>query len=356
MVKIQMKLQSLPDEEVLYQAVIERDTAHQGLFFFGVKTTGIFCRPGCHARPPLRQNIDYFDSIQAALNYGYRPCKLCSPLSKPGETPGWLKALLDDVHVAPERAYKDYDLRQRGLDPTRVRRWFLRHHGMTFHAYIKALRINRAFKKMKNNETVTSVAFDSGYDSLSGFQQAFKNITGLSPTQTSGHTLVNFSHVATPLGPMVAAASERGLCLLEFGDRKQIDVQIAQLRGLLQAIFVKGENGHLKNLEIQLDEYFGGKRRRFDLPLDLAGTAFQLEAWRALQTIPYGQTRSYLDQARAIGRDKAVRAVASANAKNRIAIVIPCHRVIAKNGSLAGFGGGVWRKKYLLDLESSSDT
>ena len=346
-----MNEQTIPDEDFMYQALVNRDSSLEGIFYFGVRTTGIFCRPTCSARKPKKENVDYFDSVQTALDSGYRPCKVCTPLTKAGEAPDWLRNLLDEVHAAPEASYKDEDLQMRQIDPARVRRWFQKHHDMTFHAYIKALRVNRAFEKMKNNNDVTSTAFDSGYDSLSGFHQAFSDTTGFSPSQSKNRSLVNITRLSTPLGQMYAGASEQGLCLLEFIDRKMIDDQIAQLQKQLRARFVTGVNQHLTALETQLAEYFAGKRRKFDIPLDVRGSEFQQKAWQALQQIPYGDTRSYQQQAVAIGNEKAVRAIASANAKNRISIVIPCHRVIAKDGGLAGFGGGVWRKKYLLDLE-----
>ena len=346
-----MNEQTIPDEDFMYQALVNRDSSLEGIFYFGVRTTGIFCRPTCSARKPKKENVDYFDSVQTALDSGYRPCKVCTPLTKAGEAPDWLRNLLDEVHAAPEASYKDEDLQMRQIDPARVRRWFQKHHDMTFHAYIKALRVNRAFEKMKNNNDVTSTAFDSGYDSLSGFHQAFSDTTGFSPSQSKNQSLVNITRLSTPLGQMYAGASEQGLCLLEFIDRKMIDDQIAQLQKQLRARFVTGVNQHLTALETQLAEYFAGKRRKFDIPLDVRGSEFQQKAWQALQQIPYGDTRSYQQQAVAIGNEKAVRAIASANAKNRISIVIPCHRVIAKDGGLAGFGGGVWRKKYLLDLE-----
>jgi len=346
--------QTIPDEDFMYQALVNRDSSLEGIFYFGVRTTGIFCRPTCSARKPKKENVDYFDSVQTALDSGYRPCKVCTPLTKAGEAPDWLRNLFDEVHAAPEESYKDEDLLLRQIDPARVRRWFQKHHDMTFHAYIKALRVNRAFEKMKNNQDVTSTAFDSGYDSLSGFHQAFSDTTGFSPSQSKNQSLVNITRLSTPLGQMYAGASEQGLCLLEFIDRKMIDDQIAQLQKQLKARFVTGVNQHLTALETQLAEYFAAKRQKFDIALDVRGSEFQQKAWQALQQIPYGETRSYQQQAVAIGNEKAVRAIASANAKNRISIVIPCHRVIAKDGGLAGFGGGVWRKKYLLDLEKSN--
>jgi AraC family transcriptional regulator of adaptative response/methylated-DNA-[protein]-cysteine methyltransferase len=153
---------------------------------------------------------------------------------------------------------------------------------------------------------------------------------------------------------MYAGATDRGLCFLEFNDRKLIDLQIEQLQQRMKARFVTGKTPILSDLESQLTEYFDARRRDFELPLDMTGTRFQIQAWQALRKIPYGETRSYQQQALEIGNAKAVRAIASANAKNHITIVIPCHRVIAANGGLAGFGGGVWRKKYLLDLESNN--
>jgi len=351
-----MNQQTIPDEDFMYQALVNRDSSLEGIFYFGVRTTGIFCRPTCSARKPKKENVDFFDSVQSALDSGYRPCKVCTPLTKAGEAPDWLRNLLDEVHAAPEASYKDEDLQLRQIDPARVRRWFQKHHGMTFHAYIKALRVNRAFEKMKNNHDVTSTAFDSGYDSLSGFHQAFSDTTGFSPSQSRNQSLVNITRLSTPLGQMYAGASEQGLCLLEFIDRKMIDDQIAQLQKQLKARFVTGVNQHLTALETQLAEYFAGNRQKFDIPLDVRGSEFQQKAWQALQQIPYGETRSYQQQAVAIGNEKAVRAIASANAKNRISIVIPCHRVIAKDGGLAGFGGGVWRKKYLLDLEKQNNS
>ena len=342
------------DHETLYQALQNRDTSLEGIFYFGVKTTGIFCRPGCSARTPKRENVSYFLSIQAAMQDGYRPCKVCNPLLQSGDVPEWLKLLLKAVEENPQSSYKDDDLRVMEIDPARVRRWFQKHHGITFHAYVKALRINRAFKKMKNEENVTTAAFDSGYESLSGFHAAFKNATGFSPSQSRQQSLVTITRISTPLGPMYAGASERGLCFLEFTDRKEIDDQIEKLQLSMKARFVQGRNDFLDQVETQLNEYFAAKRQNFDLALDVTGSIFQLQAWQALQEIPYGVTRSYQQQANIVGNAKAVRAIASANAKNHIAIVIPCHRVIAKDGGLAGFGGGIWRKKYLLDLESGS--
>jgi AraC family transcriptional regulator of adaptative response/methylated-DNA-[protein]-cysteine methyltransferase len=262
---------ALPDQDFMYQALLDRNSQLDGIFYFGVKTTGIFCRPGCTARNPKRENVDYFGSIQSAMESGYRPCKICSPLEKSGQTPDWLKPLLNEIHSNPEDSFKDEDLRARNIEPTRLRRWFQKNHGITFHAYVKALRINRAFEKIKNRNDITSTAFDSGYESLSGFHAAFKSVAGVSPSQAKDRALINIAKLSTPLGPMYAGASEKGLCFLEFTDRKMIDQQIEQVQQRMKARFVQTMTPVLAAVESQLEEYFHARRRRFELPLDING-------------------------------------------------------------------------------------
>ena len=337
-----------------YKAVQERDTSFEGIFVLGVKTTGIFCRPGCTARTPKQENIEFFDTAREALLHGYRPCKICKPLRQKGEVPGWLKPLLEEIDNNPAVRLKDYDLRQRGLDPARVRRWFKKHHGMTFQAYLRTLRLGQAFGRIKYGDKVSRTAFDSGYDSLSGFTDSFKKAAGFAPVESQHRQLIMITRILTPLGPMLAGASDNGICLLEFVDRRMIETQLDRLKKLLNAEFVPGTSTHFKILDEQIQEYFAGKRKEFDIPLDVPGTEFQKKVWQVLQTIPYGKTRSYQQQAEAIGNPAAVRAAARANGDNRIGIIIPCHRVIGKNGKLTGYGGGLWRKQYLLDLESKN--
>jgi AraC family transcriptional regulator, regulatory protein of adaptative response / methylated-DNA-[protein]-cysteine methyltransferase len=166
------------------------------------------------------------------------------------------------------------------------------------------------------------------------------------------HQRIPMTRITTPLGPMLAGATDEGICLLEFIDTSTPGSQIERLKRMLRAEIVPGSSRHFDELNRQLEEYFAGKRKAFSLVLALKGTPFQQEVWKALQTIPYGETRSYSEQAMAVGKPKAVRAVAKANAENRISIIIPCHRVIGKSGKLVGYGGGLWRKEYLLDLES----
>ena len=186
---------------------------------------------------------------------------------------------------------------------------------------------------------------------MSGFNAIFKKTTGFTPKSSKNKNIVQVTRILTPLGPMLAGATEKGICLLEFVDRKMIETQLTRTRKIFKAELIPGHSKYFKDLRKQIDEYFEGKRKKFDIPLSIDGTEFQMKAWKALIKIPYGKTVSYEHQAEVIGNSKAVRAVAKANGDNRISIIIPCHRVIGKDGNLTGYGGGIWRKKYLLDLE-----
>ena len=343
----------LPDHETLYTALLQRDSTFEGIFVVGVKTTGVFCRPTCRARMPKRENVEFFPSAHEALTHGYRPCKICTPLDYKGAPPAWLKPLLEEIDATPLVKLGDRHLRERGLDPSRVRSWFKKQHGMTFQGYLRMLRIGQAFGRIRHGEKVVSTAFESGYQSLSGFADSFKKTADFSPSESQNNHLVSTTRILTPLGPMLAGATEDGICLLEFIDRRMLETQLNRLRTLLKARTLPGSHKYFHPLNEQLDEYFSGKRREFDIPLVSPGTPFQKKVWAGLQAIPYGMTRSYKEQAEAIGMPSAVRAVAKANGDNRIAILIPCHRVIGANGELVGYGGGLSRKQYLLKLETS---
>jgi AraC family transcriptional regulator of adaptative response/methylated-DNA-[protein]-cysteine methyltransferase len=213
------------------------------------------------------------------------------------------------------------------------------------------IRINTAFKKIQNGEPAASVAYDTGYESLSGFNDSFKSVIGVSPSNSKNKNIINLTRLETPLGPMVACAVEQGICLLEFSDRRMLETELKTLTKLLNARILQGENKHFILLHQQLNEYFEGKRKEFALPLFTPGTEFQKKVWQELLRIPFGSTRSYKQQATALKKPEAVRAVAGANGMNRIAIIIPCHRVIGSDGSLTGYGGGVSKKKWLLEHE-----
>ncbi|MNX99235.1 Bifunctional transcriptional activator/DNA repair enzyme Ada [compost metagenome] len=338
----------------MYKAILEKDVTFEGTFITAVKTTGIFCRPTCTARKPKAENVEFFKTSSEALRKGYRPCKVCQPLEKIGETPAFIKEILQALSADPSLKYKDLDLIQKGIEPNKIRRWFLKNHGITFHAYQRMFRINSAFKRIQEGEAVTTVAFDTGYESLSGFGDSFKSIFGVSPSNSKNKQVINICRIETPLGTMFAGAVEQGICLLEFTDRKMLETELKTLVRLLNANIVQGFNPHFDLLKQQLEEYFEGKRKQFTVPLFPPGTAFQQSVWQLLQSIPYGTTRSYQQQAIALNKPESFRAVANANGMNRISILIPCHRVIGKDGSLTGYGGGLARKKWLLDLEKAN--
>jgi AraC family transcriptional regulator of adaptative response/methylated-DNA-[protein]-cysteine methyltransferase len=349
---------NLSDKQ-MYNALLNKNEAFDGVFWIGVKSTGIFCRPVCTARKPKFENVMFFDSCNDALKYGFRPCKICQPLESPGETPQWIKNILKKLNEDPYARFKDYDLRQCGIEPAKIRRWFLKNHGLTFHAYQRMLRINNAFKKIASGESVTGAAFDSGYESLSGFSERFKSLMGTSPSESKDKKIIYLTRFNTPIGPMFAGVIEynekSGLCLLEFTDRRMLETEIKTLSKHFNAKFIEEEHKLHKVVKQQLDEYFEGKRKTFDIPMITPGTDFQNKVWKALIEIPYGETVSYKGQSINIKMTKAVRAVANANGMNRIAIIVPCHRVIGENGTLTGYGGGLWRKKWLLDFEKKND-
>ena len=334
----------------MYRASYEKNSDFEGVFWMAVKTTGIFCRPTCTARKPKPENVEFFDNTKDAIQKGYRPCKVCKPLVNPDETPLDIRKLLIELSENPGLKLKDVDLVERGLQPITVKRWFLKHHGITFHAFQRTFKINSAFKKLQQGENVLDVALDNGYESLSGFNDSFKNVFGVSPKNSKMEKIVDLKRIETPLGTMIACANENGICMLEFSDRKALPTELKEISKHFDANIVQGENPHFKTLEKELEEYFEGKLKDFTVPLASVGTDFQKKVWEILRTIPYGTTRTYQQQADILGNPKAVRAVANANGLNKISIIIPCHRVIGINGTLTGYGGGIWRKQKLLEL------
>ncbi len=349
-----MTTASLPSADRMYRALAERDSTFDGLFFAAIRTTGIFCRPACSAKKPKPENVEFYPSARDALVAGFRPCLRCHPMELDGAAPPWIENLLQRVEADLSRRWKDADLRAVDLDPARVRRWFLRHHGLTFQAYQRARRLGLAFGQIREGEKWEGVGYTHGFESASGFHDAFSRTFEAPPNRREAvveAAPIVITRLLTPLGPMMAGATEDGLCLLEFADRKMLETQLERVRKRFRRPTLPGTNAHIDHLRRELDNYFTGNIRGFTVPLLLEGTDFQVAAWKQLMQIPYGETISYERQARAIGRPGAQRAVGKANGDNRIAIIIPCHRVVKQNGDLCGYGGGLWRKKFLLDLE-----
>jgi AraC family transcriptional regulator of adaptative response/methylated-DNA-[protein]-cysteine methyltransferase len=335
----------------MQRATLERDAEYDGVFYSAVRTTGVFCRPSCPARKPLPRNVEYFATTREALFSGYRPCKKCRPMESNGALPAWIADLIAEVETDPTRRIRDADLLARGLDPARVRRTFLGRFGLTFHAYARARRMGQAFQRLKKGEQLDDVVLDHGFESYSGFRDAYARTFGVAPHASRGSDCILASWLESPLGPLVTAATSDGICLLEFSDRRMLEAQFEALRRRFRTAVIPGENEHLVRLRTELTEYFAGTRREFSLSLVAPGTPFQERVWSALRTIPYGQTLSYQGLAEAVGSPGASRAAGRANGMNRIAILIPCHRVVQKDGTIGGYGGGVWRKVRLLELE-----
>ncbi|HDG1697943.1 TPA: methylated-DNA--[protein]-cysteine S-methyltransferase [Kluyvera ascorbata] len=344
-----MKVTDSAQCDTWYKALLARAPEYTGVFYVGVKTTGVFCIAVCRARKPKRENVEFYRDFKSALDAGYRPCKVCRPTENACSAPDYIEQALALVRQTPKVRISDTRLRDSNISPERVRRWFLQHHGITFQAFQRMQRVNVALQELKGGRSATDVAFDSGYESLSGFGYTYKKLTGHSPTMAQQTLLIH--RFTTPIGPMFVCASERGVCLLEFVDRRMLETEFSDLQRLLNARIIAGQNEHIRQAENEIAEYFAGKRLRFTLALDTPGSEFQRRVWQALAEIPCGESTHYQALAETLNKPTAARAVAAANGANRIAIVIPCHRVIGKDGSMTGYGGGVARKRWLLEHE-----
>jgi AraC family transcriptional regulator of adaptative response/methylated-DNA-[protein]-cysteine methyltransferase len=344
-------LELLPPPEMMYRALVNRDPGFQGIFFVGVRTTGIFCRPTCTAKKPARENVDFFATSNEALGSGYRPCLRCHPMDPNQRPPNLIDRLRTEVERAPGGRLTDKELATLAIDPSTARRQFKRHFGMTFQAYHRARRMGLALSEVRKGSRVDEARNGSGFESESGFREAFAKIFGEPPTNAKTRAPLFAQRIDTPLGAMIAVADDEGLRLLEFIDRRATERELSTLRKRLGTNVVPGEHRYLTAMRQQLAEYFSGKKLEFDIPLAPVGSPFQLRAWKILQSIPVGETRSYSWMAKRLGDENARRAVGRANGTNMICIVIPCHRVIRADGTLCGYGGGLWRKKWLLDHE-----
>jgi AraC family transcriptional regulator of adaptative response/methylated-DNA-[protein]-cysteine methyltransferase len=238
-----------------------------------------------------------------------------------------------------------------GIEPSTARRAFQRYCGMTFHAYHRARRMGLALTGVREGKNMLDLQLDHGFDSPSGFREAFARTFGTPPSGARALDCLYAKWLETPLGPMLALANDNGLHLLEFVDRRGLEREIRNLRRRVRHHVVPGEHRCLVQIAAELDAYFAGRSLTFATPLRLEGSPFQLAVWNALLAIPCGSTRSYADIAAAIRRPSAVRAVGRANGDNKLSLLVPCHRVVGADGTLTGYGGGLWRKAWLLDHE-----
>ena len=341
----------LPVDDVLYQALLERDETYEGRAFVCVHTTGIFCRLTCSARKPKRENCSFYGSVSDCIEAGYRPCKKCHPTSGAAIIEPLVQQLLGALEGQPQKRWTEQDLMSMGMDPSTVRRTFKRSFGMTFLEMARQRRLKDGFDMIGKGEKVISAQLEANFDSASGFRQAFAKLLGCAPGDLKSNADLLADWISTPLGDMITISSKDALLLLEFVERKALAEGVRKLIQELGKDIGIGSYEPTLQIRSELQAYFDGQCPTFTTPLKLHGTDFYCEVWNALRRIPAGETFSYSELAAEIGRPKAVRAVARANSSNRLALAVPCHRVIGADGTLTGYAGGLWRKQKLLEIE-----
>ena len=341
----------LPDTATLYQALLQRDPAYDGRAYVGVSSTGVFCRLTCPARKPRPENCTFYPSVGACLQAGFRACRRCHPLAPAAEADPAVKALLAALCERKGHRWSEPDIVRMGLDPSTVRRAFNRHFGMTFLEMARLERLRNAHVALSGGGKVIEAQIDAGFGSANAFRDAFARLMGKPPGSFSTEALVRADYIDTPLGAMIALGDPTHLHLLEFADRKALPAELRRMHQIFKGRIGFGRQAPLDRLEAELDAYFSGRSARFSVPLAFHGSDFTKAVWHALVEIPAGEIRSYSEIATQIGRPSAVRAVARANGANQIALLVPCHRVLGADGSLTGYGGGLWRKQKLIEIE-----
>lgn len=336
-----------------YNAFFECDPQSIAPSFVGVLSTGIFCRKGCPARRPKPENCRFYPDAEAALSAGFRACKRCHPTRRPDEATSIVKRLIARVEDEPDFKGSEQELKTLGIDPSTARRQFQRRFNMTFTQYARARRLGHAARALKKGDRVIDAQLTAGYNSASGFRQAFADRFGSAPNKLDLAPL-NIEWLDTELGTIIVICDSDALYLLEFTTRKNLDRQVERLKKTHKRAIIPGRTKVTEQIADELSEYFAGRLKDFKTPLHMTGTDFQKTVWRALMDIPYGTTCAYLDLAKAVGNPKAFRAVATSNASNGLALIIPCHRVIATGGGLGGYAGGLPTKQWLIDMEAKN--
>jgi AraC family transcriptional regulator of adaptative response/methylated-DNA-[protein]-cysteine methyltransferase len=350
------------DQEKCWQAVLDRDASQDGTFYFGVLTTGVYCRPSCAARRPLRQNVRFYASPGDAERAGLRACRRCHPrdLDAAKRAAIRIQALCRHIEQHADEPLPLRDLAKRaGLSPSQLQKQFRAVVGVSPKQFVEAARLKKLKQGLRNAKDVTVAIYDAGYGSSSRVYERADTRLGMTPKQYrlgGVDVVITYAAVDSPVGRMMIAATDRGLCFVQFGD-----TDAALLAGLKReypaAKFEPMREPHHPDFRRWLDalsRHLAGRQPQLDLPLDIRATAFQMKVWHYLQSIPYGEVQSYSEVAAGIGQPSAVRAVASACARNRVAILIPCHRVIRGTGELGGYRWGLARKRALIDRERAS--
>jgi len=339
-----------------WKAVVERDETRDGLFVFAVRSTGIYCRPSCPARRPNVEQVVFFSQPDEAERSGFRACIRCRPRdARPSaraelveRTCRYVEANLDEKLTLENLS------RQAGLSPFHFQRTFKRILGISPRQYVEARRLERVKRSLTNGETVTESLYNAGFTSKSRLYEKTPPQFGISPGtfRRGGEGLrIDYTIVDSRIGRVLLAATERGACAVCMGASDE--AVEAALREDYYAADIHRDDAGMKKWTEALLSYFDGYEFPRSLPLDVQASAFQWKVWKQIQSIPYGQTATYSNIAKSLGAPQATRAVARACATNPVAIMIPCHRVIGKDGSLRGYAWGLKRKKTLLSLENN---
>lgn len=346
----------LPDTATLYAALLARDSRFDGRAFVGVSSTGIFCRLTCPARKPRPENCTFFASAGACIAAGYRACRRCHPVQAAALADPQIASLLRALDERPDLRWTEARLQRLGHDPSTVRRAFRRQFGVTFLDLARQRRLRAGFETLAGGGRVIEAQHGAHFESASAFRQAFARLLGCAPAALRPDRLLRATWIPTPLGDMIAVSSRSHLHLLEFLDRKALPAELRRLQdGTREGIGI-GPMPPSDQAAAELADYFAARQARFRTPLAPVGTPFARQVWAVLRAIPPGETRSYSQIAQELGRPQAARAVARANGANPIALLIPCHRVIGADGALTGYGGGLWRKQRLIEIERSLGT
>lgn len=341
----------LPDHQTLYKALLDRDARYDGQAFVCVSTTGVFCRLTCPARKPKAENCTFYATIGECIEAGFRACLRCRPLQAAALGDPTIIALLQALDERPDLRWSEAHVEQLGYELSTVRRSFRRQFGMTFLEIARQRRIRDGFMTLATGGKVIAAQHEARFESASAFRAAFARLLGCSPRELRPERQLRATWIPSPLGDMIAVSSRSHLHLLEFVDRKGLPGELKRLQGSSREAIGIGVMAPSEQATEELAEYFAARSCTFATPLASSGSPFAEQVWQVLRQIPPGETRSYADIARQIGRPTATRAVARANGANRIALMIPCHRVIGTDGSLTGYGGGLWRKQRLIEIE-----
>lgn len=336
-----------------WQAVLRREATADGRFYYAVATTGVYCRPACPSRRPKRENVSFFETIEAAQSAGFRPCRRCEPhkVSTQQRVVAHVQRLLQTAETAPSLAELAETV---GLSPFYLQRLFKRATGLSPKEYASLCRMDRLKAGLKQGATVTAALYEAGYGSSRALYDQAQQQLGMTPSayrRGGAGERIAYATAETPLGRILVAATDRGVCALRFGETEP--ALVTELEHEFPRAGLVHDPDGLEPYVKAVRAHLSGRQTSLDFPLDVRATAFQQQVWNALRSIPYGEVRSYREVAGMIGEPTAVRAVARACATNPVALAIPCHRVLRASGHLSGYRWGIDRKRVLLDREQA---